>query len=134
MDRNIFRPFDYYFRTWAHGAAAFRDELTHTSLDWTKFGFAGPCPFPVPSNEELAIHQERFEQYKTSVQLRDHLVDALNVASDGWVSANEWDNTKALNKELFDHMVQSIREVDYPEDKDDLSQGSARDCWPFDVD
>jgi hypothetical protein len=60
MDEGIFRPFQYCYGTWKDGAVAFQHELIETSKDWEALGFAGSCPFTLPTPEEMALHRKEY--------------------------------------------------------------------------
>jgi hypothetical protein len=45
--------FSLLYRTWGDGAVALRHELIETARLWGDLGFDGPCPYPLPGQEEL---------------------------------------------------------------------------------
>jgi Phosphotransferase enzyme family len=134
MDDNLFRPFRYSYRTWKDGAVAFRHELIETALNWKELGFVGPCPYPMPTPKELAVHQKEYKFFEAAQNLRYDLSKLLNTASDGWVPPQNWETTESAHRELFDGMLQAVltdenRDSDEPiKDERDL-----RSIWPFDL-
>ncbi|OBT56584.1 hypothetical protein VE04_05637 [Pseudogymnoascus sp. 24MN13] len=134
MDESLFRPFRYCYRTWKDGVVAFRHELDKTSEWWQELGLVGSCPYPVPTAEELAVHQKEYKYFEAAHDLRNHVTDLLNTASDGWVPAEEWETAKLANKELFGMMLETVLSIENPDDDEPLKdEGDVREIWPFEL-
>lgn len=134
MDVNLFRPFRYCYRTWKDGAVAFRHELIETSRCWKELGLTGLCPFPIPTAEELAVHQKEYNSFKAAHQLRHDLASLLNIATDGWVPPEDWEATKSAHREMFDGMLQTILTYeDLGDDEPIKDEKDLRAIWPFDL-
>jgi hypothetical protein len=134
MDDALFRPFRYCYRTWKDGAVAFRHELIETSRCWTELGFTGSCPIPIPSLEELAVHQKEYKTFVAAQNLRRDLSNLLNTASDGWVRPEDWEETASAHREMFDGMLQAVLTNEEPDDDEPIrEEGDLREIWPFDV-
>jgi hypothetical protein len=134
MDEALFRPFRYCYRTWKDGAVAFRHELDKTSERWEELGLVGSCPYPVPTAEELAVHQKEYKYFEAAHDLRNHLTGLLNTASDGWVPAEELETAKLANRELFEMMLETVLSIKNPDDDEPLkNEGDVREIWPFEL-
>lgn len=134
MDGDIFRPFRYCYRTWKDGAAAFREELIQTSRCWKEVGFAEPCPLPLPSSDELTAHQKEYKLFEATQQLKQGLSSLLNTSSDGWVHPEDWEATELAHREVFEALVQQLRDVEQPNDDEPIkSEDDLREIWPFDL-
>jgi hypothetical protein len=107
MNEALFGLFRYCCRTWEDGAVAFCEELIQTALHWKEFGFAEPCPFPLPSP---------------------------NTATDGWVPSEHWESTELAYQEIFEGMRQEIVGNKQPEeDEPIIDEDDLREMWPFDL-
>ncbi|OBT43157.1 hypothetical protein VE00_07719 [Pseudogymnoascus sp. WSF 3629] len=134
MDEALFRPFRYCYRTWKDGAVAFRHELDKTSERWEELGLVGSCPYPVPTAEELAVHQKEYKYFEAAHDLRNHLTGLLNTASDGWVPVEELETAKLANRELFEMMLETVLSIENPDDDEPLkNEGDVREIWPFEL-
>ncbi|KAF2130888.1 hypothetical protein P153DRAFT_384107 [Dothidotthia symphoricarpi CBS 119687] len=120
MDESFFRPFRYCYRTWAHGAVAFRDELIEISLRWEKLGFADSCPFPLSSPDEYAAHKKDYKRLEAAHETKHSLSGLLNATPDGW--------------EFFEAFLQHVLEDENPEDDEPIKdEDDTRELWPFDL-
>jgi len=134
VDDALFRPFSYCYGTWKDGAVAFRHELIETSRRWEELGFAGCCPFPVPTSEEFDIHQKEYQRFVTAHDLRTTVSTILNSASDGWVPIEEWESANVAHRELFEGMLEVVLTNDSPDDDEPLrSEADLREIWPFEL-
>lgn len=134
MDEGLFRPFRYCYRTWIDGAVAFRHELIETSQHWKELGFPGSCPFPVPTLEELAVHQREYKYFEAAQDLRNSLASLLNTASDGWVPSEDWEATELAHRELFNGMLHAVMTNEHPDDDEPVrDEADLRAIWPFDI-
>jgi hypothetical protein len=134
MDESLFRPFRYCYRTWVDGAAAFREELIQTSRHWKELGLAGTCPYPLPSLDELGVHQKNYRFFEAAQQMRQNVPDLLNSASDGWVPSADFEATEQKHQELFKALLQEIVDNEDPDDDEPLrSEDDVREVWPFDL-
>ncbi|KFZ17573.1 hypothetical protein V501_01662 [Pseudogymnoascus sp. VKM F-4519 (FW-2642)] len=97
-----------------------------------ELGLVGSCPYPVPTAEELAVHQKEYKYFEAAHDLRNHLTGLLNTASDGWVPAEEWETAKLANKELFGLMLETVLSIENPDDDEPVKdEGDVREIWPF---
>lgn len=134
MDEALLRPFRYCYRTWKDGAVAFCHELDKTSERWQELGLVGPCPYPAPTPEEMAVRQKEYKYFEAAHDLRNHLTGLLNTASDGWVPPDEWDTAKLANRELFEMMLETVLSIENPDDDEPIKdEGDVREIWPFDL-
>jgi hypothetical protein len=134
LEEAYIRPFRYCYRTWEDGAVAFREELIQTSQLWKELGFTVPCPFPLPSSDEIAVHQKDYKLFEAAHQLRHSLSSLLNTASDGWVPPENWEETKSAHRELFEGMLQEVLINEQPDDDEMIrSENDLREIWPFDL-
>ncbi|RAL09173.1 aminoglycoside phosphotransferase family protein [Aspergillus homomorphus CBS 101889] len=134
MDESLFRPFRYSYRTWKDGAVALRRELIETAQNWEKLGFAGQCPFPLPTPEELAKHEKEYRLFVAAQDLKRDLSGLLDSDSGGWVPVEEWEATQLRHRELFDGMLEAVllnEEVD--DDEPVTDEETLRSIWPFDL-
>jgi hypothetical protein len=135
MDEVLFRPFRYCYRTWKDGAVAFRHELIETSQHWKELSLAGLCPFPIPTPEELAVHQKEYKSFETAHELRNNLSSLLNAASDGWVPPEDWEAAELAHREMFHGMLQAVLTNENSDDDETIKgEGDLRAIWPFDTD
>lgn len=134
MDEALFRPFRYCYRTWKDGAVALRHELIETSQRWKELGLAGSCPFPIPTPEELAVHQKEYKSFEAAHDLRQDLSSLLNTASDGWIPPEDWGATESAHREMFNGMLQAVLTNENPDaDEPIKDEGDLRAIWPFDI-
>lgn len=134
LDENLFRPFRYCYRTWKDSAVAFRHDLIKTSQHWNDLGFAGVCPFPTPSADDLMVHQKEYKLFQAAQDLKSGLTHLLNAASDGWVSLEDWETTQAANKKFFEGMVQDVSSNENPDEDEPIkTEADLRAIWPFDL-
>jgi len=123
MDQTLLRPFRYCDASWRDSAAALRQELIDLSQNWTNLGLPASCKYQ-PTPEELTEHKKQYEDFETVQQLKIFLKHVLNVDSDGWVPANEWERTKEDHRNILSQWLESIKEPGGSEDR-------ARKLWPF---
>lgn len=134
MDEGMFRPFWYCYRTWKDGIVAFRHELIETSKAWRALGFAGSCPFALPTTEDLALHRKNYRLFEAAQNLRHDLSSLLDSASDGWVPPENWEAVKLQNMAMFKGMLQAVLENPDPDDDEPVrDERNLRDIWPFDL-
>ncbi|KAH9862723.1 hypothetical protein J1614_010816 [Plenodomus biglobosus] len=134
LEEAYLRPFRYCYRTWEDGAVAFREELIQTSRLWKELGFAGPCPFPLPCPDEIAVHQKEYKLFEAAQQLRHSLPSLLNTASDGWVTLEDWERTEAVHQEIFAGMLQEVIGNEQPDDDEPIrDEHDLKEIWPFDL-
>lgn len=70
MAEGMFRPFRYCYGTWKDGGTAFRHELIETRKDWTALGFAGSCPFPLPTLEKMVLCRTKYRCFEAGQNLK----------------------------------------------------------------
>ena len=134
IEEAYFRPFRYCYRTWEDGAVAFREELIQTSLLWKELGFEVPCPFPLPSTDEIAVHQKEYKLFEAAQQLRHALSSLLNTASDGWVPLKDWEGTKTAHRKVFEGMLLEVLSNEQSDDDEPIRcEDDLREIWPFDI-
>lgn len=135
IHENTFRPFILPANTWSSGLSKLHHELIELRKDWTGLGFDGVCPYPAPSETELTRHKEEYELYKSVVEMRESVCEALGVGGDGFVHCGEGDD------ELWEERVKAGREFCrkarelFGEDEEvkDVEM-FLRAVWPLDVD
>lgn len=134
-DEAYYRPFRYCHRTWEDGAAAFREELIQTARLWTKLGLTVPCPFPIPSPDELALQKKDYRRFEAAHELQDTMSKLLNTATDGWAPSDDWDKLQAAHRELYGNVLQEVHNTkDFDEDDPLQTESDLRELWPFDLD
>lgn len=134
MDDALFRLFRYCYRTWRDGAMAFRHELIQTAERWKELGLGDSCPFPLPTPEELAVHQREYKYFEAAQDLRNSLVSLLNTASDGWVPPEDWEATQLAHRELFEGMLEAVLSNKSSDDDEPIkTERDLREIWPFDI-
>jgi hypothetical protein len=134
MDESPFRPYRYCYRTWKDGIVAFRHELIQTAQCWEQLGLAGACPYPLPSSEELAIHQEEYQRFTAAHELKSTLSSLLNTATDGWVPPDEFESARIGEKEMFDGILEAVLNDEDPDDDEPIrTEKDLKEIWPFDL-
>jgi hypothetical protein len=134
MDESFFRPFRYCHRTWKDGAVAFRHELIETARLWDELGFSNPCPYPLPSSEELANHLREYRFFEAAQNLRVDLARLIDADKDGWVPCDIWEEAKASEKQMFSGMLQAVLENEDDDPEEPIrSEADLREIWPFDL-
>ncbi|KAF2762597.1 hypothetical protein EJ05DRAFT_491012 [Pseudovirgaria hyperparasitica] len=134
IDESLLRPFRYSYRTWADGAVAFHEELIQTALHWDELGFTEPCPFTLPSPDELARHQQDYKLFEAKQQLKHLLPRLLNTESDGWIPPEQWEATQSAHREAFAGILQEVLATQQPDDDEPIrNEDDLRDIWPFDL-
>lgn len=132
LDQSLVRPFRYCHRTWRDSAVAFRQELIDISSCWNELGLADSCPYPLPTSDELLVHQKDVKSLETVYELRHNLMSLLNTSADGWVSTESWEVTKVVHKEAFDVVIQAVENSEEI-DEEPMSGEDVRRIWPFDI-
>lgn len=134
MDQSFFRPFWYCGRTWEDGIVAYRQELIKTSQKWSELGLAGSCPFPLPSPDEHAIHQEHYKFFETTQLVKRMLSRYLGIQHDGWVSSEIWETNESAYMESFKVMVREVLgKENFNEDEPLRNEADVREIWPFEL-
>ena len=133
LDENLLRPFHYCHRTWRDGAVAFERELMETSSRWTELGLPNGCPYPLPTPDEISIHNKEFEDFQAVHRMRQAVMSHLDTPYDGWVANDRWEVTKTFHRETFEGMAQGIRHAKAAGDED-ASEEFLRQTWPYDLD
>lgn len=122
VDELILRPFRYCHKTWDDGAAALRQELIDLSQQWKELGLPDSCPYQ-PSQKELAEHAGQYEDFKSTQEIKNHLVRLMHSNTDGWVPPDEWEAAMEFNKEIFKEFVKHM----------DMAEEKAKRLWPFNI-
>lgn len=136
IHENTFRPFVLPPNTWSSGLINLQHELIELRKDWTGLGFNDECPFPDPTEAELAKHKEEYENYKTVLSMRDTVCEALGVSGDGFVDCGEdgvdglWDERVEAAREYCGKLRVLLEEDEEVENVEMM----VRAVWPFDVD
>ena len=123
---DLIRFFLYCHRTWRDGAVVFREVLIDISKRWTELGLADSCPYPLPTPDQMLVHQGEMETYKIAQKLRQDLMSILETPSDGWVPTDRWEETEKAHKNAFDVLLQAVQE------DNSMSEQELRLLWPFD--
>ena len=129
----MLRPLRYCHSTWSDGAEEFRQQLIEISNRWKELGLAGSCPYPIPTSDEMLIHQKELKGFEILLQLKQRLIKVLKTTTDGWVSTKSWEATKVAHKEAFEtelHLKGSAQSVD----EEARNEEALRRIWPFDID
>lgn len=132
LDENLLRPFRYYHRTRRDGTVAFRQELIEISSRWKELGLPNSCPYPLPTSDKLVNHQKEFEDFMTARDLKQKLICHLDITPDVWVPTEMWEATKSAHEEVFDEIVQAVRDEKNTDDQA-MSEEELRRIWPFDI-
>ena len=132
MDARLSRPFEYVHRTWNDGLVAFEHDLIETSKEWSDLGFQERCPVSVPE-AEIADHDEKYQLFAAAVSLREHLKEALEVTSDGWVPPDKWDATQSRHQELYHGLVQALLMAKDLDNEPIRGEKDLQAIWPFDL-
>ena len=109
---DLLRPFRCCHRTWKYGAVAIRQELTEVSNRWQELSLPDSCPYPEPEPKDLTVHKRDHEEFIKAQKLKGNLMSLLEVPSDGWVPADEWEATKLAHKEAFDEIYRAVGNPD----------------------
>ncbi|KAL8990732.1 MAG: hypothetical protein Q9169_008052 [Polycauliona sp. 2 TL-2023] len=115
------------------GAVVFRQELIDISKHWKELGLSGDCPYPIPTSDELVVHEKAFKDFVMARDIKQKLVELLDTTDDGWVPTGMWEATKSFHKQAFETLVQAVREAKI-EDDEEMSEEDLRRMWPFDLD
>ncbi len=128
----LLRPFRYYHRTWRDGAVALRQELIEISNRWKELGLANSCLYPLPTSDELLVHQKELETFVTAQQLKQRLMSLLDTTPNRWILTYLWEATKVAHKEAFDELVRAVTNGE-DTDNQSMSEEDLRKIWPFDI-
>jgi hypothetical protein len=105
-----------------------------TSERWKELGLAGFSPYPVPTPEEVAVHQKEYKYFEAAHDLRNNLASLLKTASDGWAPLEDWEATELTHRELFEGMLQAVLSNKNPDDDEPIKdERNLREIWPFDI-
>lgn len=133
LNDSLLRPLRYCHRTWRDGAVAFRHELIEISNRWKELGLAGSCPYPIPTLDEMLVHQKEFKGFEILLQLKQRLIKVLNTTTDGWVPTESWEATKVAHKEAFATVLR-LEESAESVGEEARNEEALRRIWPFDID
>ncbi|KAL8765530.1 MAG: hypothetical protein Q9209_007438 [Squamulea sp. 1 TL-2023] len=131
LDQDLLRPFRYCHRTWKDGIVAFRQDLIELVTRWEALELPPPCPYPLLSPSDLAVHEQQFAQYKMAQGVLHQVMDLLNTPSDGWVPSTEWATRNALYEQAFAECLRAVRTKD--EGDNDMDEETLKKMWPFDI-
>ncbi|KAJ5690116.1 hypothetical protein N7462_004508 [Penicillium macrosclerotiorum] len=126
LDPTLYRPFLYSHTTWAYGLVGLQHDLIELSAEWSNLGLDGQCPY-APSEKEIAIHRENFEDFETVQKLSLSLVNSIVAESDGWVPVERWPVAKQEYAKLYRAWMDAARE------SDSLTAEKADRMWPWDM-
>lgn len=73
--------------------------------------------YPLPTSDELLIHQEELEIFVTAQHLKQRLMSHLDTTSDGWIPIHLWEDTKVAHKEAFDELVWAVGNAENTDDQ-----------------
>ena len=127
LDDDLIRFFLHCHRTWEDGAVVFRDGIFEILKYWEHLGLAKPCPYPLPTDEELRVHQDAKENHEATLSLKEQVMSVLHTPPDGWVPTDCWDATKEAHDNAFNLLLQTIQS-----DRSSSEQ-ELRLHWPFDI-
>lgn len=116
---------------------AFRHELIKLSTGfistgWKNLGLSEPCPYPVPTSNELAVHEREYKAFLVEQELKQRFAYLLNTDSDGWVPTEEWEATESSHKQAVDIWTQTVRDTESTDDEE-MSKEDLLKIWPFDM-
>jgi hypothetical protein len=128
LDETLIRIFRYCTTTWAVGATAdwtaVRQELIDLSNQWGKLILLGPCPY-LPTKEEVAKHQQLYEDLEDAAGLKSAVMRILGANSDGCVPNNLWERAETLLPQLRCQWIESA--IDSGTSKEEANR-----MFPFD--
>ena len=133
LDTDLVRPFRYCHRTWRDSIPAFRQDLIILSARWKDLGLPDQCPYVLPAPDELAHHQEQYEDFKLAHYLKGQISSLLDASSKGWIPNNMWPTIHAWHKEVFEGFLAAVREVEGTEEGEQMTEEKLRMMWPFDI-
>ncbi|KAI1166394.1 kinase-like domain-containing protein [Nemania serpens] len=124
LDENLIRPFRYCYSSWRDGIAALRHELIEVGQRWTELGLPRTPPYQ-PSERELAMHGEQWEDFQAAIELRQFLERALCSNGDGWVRMDRCEAAREAMKAAWELWLAKC---------DDTGAGDkAKILWPYDL-
>lgn len=129
LNEDLIRVLRYCHRTWKDGAVALRQELQELSKRWEELELPTPCPYPLPSGGELQKQEKEFGLFKSVLNSKKAMVEAMGTTSDGWAPDERWEEVQDLHRTLY---TMALEEVQRGEDPD-FSVKDLRTTWPFDL-
>lgn len=82
----------------------------------------------------VPVRIPEYKYFEAAHDLKNHLTGLLNTASDGWVPPEEWETAKLANRELFEMMLETVLNIENPDDDEPIKdEGDVREIWPFDL-
>lgn len=134
LDSRLVRPFEYIYRTWNDGAAAFRHDLMMTTKEWKDIGFEAQCPIAEPDPRQVSAHESEYRHFVAAQRLRKQVTDYLTVSSDGWVPKEAWDTVQVQHQELYHGAVQAILSAENSNSDEIIkTEQDLKAIWPFDL-
>ncbi|KAE8391319.1 hypothetical protein BDV23DRAFT_193235 [Aspergillus alliaceus] len=134
MNENLFRLFRYSHRTRRDGEVALRYEMIDTARHWKELRFAGRCPYPLPAPKELMKHEKEYKLFEVAQDLNYELANLLNVASDGWMLSEAWEETDLAHRRVFTGMAEAVLTNQTPGDCEPVrDKKTLWSIWPFDI-
>lgn len=124
LDENLIRPFRYCYSSWRDGIAAFRHELIEVGQRWTELGLPGTPPYQ-PSERELAMHAEQWDDFEASIEIEQALERAIGSHGDGWVRTDRYEAAREAMKEAWELWLAKCEEMG--------AGDKTRLLWPYDV-
>ena len=121
LDDDIIRFSEYCQRTYRDGAGVFRQVLIDLAKRWQELKLTGSCPYSLPTSKDLVIHQEEYKDLERVQELRNFVISRLNIAADGWVPTEAWEETVENHEKLYEKFRKTMEDEEL------------KKVWPFDL-
>ncbi|PWY89845.1 phosphotransferase family protein [Aspergillus heteromorphus CBS 117.55] len=122
LDQRLWEPFTLCHPFSNGSIVPLRNSLIRISEDWALLGLPGSCPFEF-NEEEIKMHSEQLVLHQDMLYLWDIVTTQLCTDNTGWVPVNRWEETRKMNKHLFDMYMNTMNK--------ELSSDEALKKWPF---
>ncbi|EMF09799.1 uncharacterized protein SEPMUDRAFT_165565 [Sphaerulina musiva SO2202] len=139
VDENIFRPYQYCFRTWKDGIPAYRHELAETWECWNEMNELRGVDRPQQQQQtdvKFIITQDKraYDLFVTAQMMKTDFANLLNCETDGWVRAETYEATKKkrYHDKLFHGALHAV--LDDANDSEETTKNEEttfRALWPF---
>ncbi|THX69793.1 hypothetical protein D6D08_05922 [Aureobasidium pullulans] len=117
---------------WLDDMISVRSLLTDLSQQWERLGLPGRSLYQ-PSQADLQDLSVRLDELESTQRLRSYLARLLRCETDGWVSAERWEEVLPIYREQYGQFVDACIASREEGESQAVAVEKAQRLWPFDL-